>query len=77
MKPTETTPSAKNLPVSIERRYDMDALRGIAMSLGIVLHGTLSFIPNAWPAEDIRALSDDEGFYDEILSAIHLSLIHI
>ena len=71
MKPTETTPSAKNLPVSIERRYDMDALRGIAMSLGIVLHGTLSFIPNAWPAEDIRALSDGEGFYDEILSAIH------
>jgi len=31
LKPTETTPSAKNLPVSIERRYDMDALRGIAM----------------------------------------------
>jgi len=34
------------------RRTDLDALRGIAMLLGIVLHALLSFIPTPWPVQD-------------------------
>ena len=35
------------------RRHDLDALRAVAMLLGIVLHGILSFCPNMpWPVAD-------------------------
>ena len=40
------------------RRHDLDAVRGTAMLLGIVLHGALSFVPGngaMWPAEDSQA----------------------
>ena len=30
------------------RRSDLDALRAVAMLLGIVLHATLSFFPSFW-----------------------------
>jgi len=36
------------------RRTDLDALRGVAMILGIVLHALLSFIPTPWPVQDTR-----------------------
>jgi surface polysaccharide O-acyltransferase-like enzyme len=36
------------------RRTDLDALRGVAMLLGIVLHALLSFIPTPWPVQDTR-----------------------
>lgn len=36
------------------RRTDLDALRGVAMILGIVLHALLSFIPIPWPVQDTR-----------------------
>lgn len=35
-----------------ERRTDLDALRGFAMALGIVLHACLSFVPSPWPVQD-------------------------
>jgi peptidoglycan/LPS O-acetylase OafA/YrhL len=36
------------------RRTDLDALRGIAMLLGVVLHACLSFFPCPWPVQDTR-----------------------
>ena len=49
--------SADSVPYStgrIDRRHDLDALRAIAMLLGIVLHAILGFlpIPGAWPVQD-------------------------
>ncbi len=52
-----------------QRFHDLDALRGFAMLLGIVLHASLSFLPGFWPAEDNTASFD--GPYDEILHFIH------
>lgn len=34
------------------RRHDLDALRGLAMLLGIVLHAGMSFMPGPWPVQD-------------------------
>ncbi|MGB1927131.1 MAG: acyltransferase family protein, partial [Rubripirellula sp.] len=42
------------------RRHDLDALRGFAMLLGIVLHANMSFLPGIkplWGVEDILASS--------------------
>ena len=36
------------------RRYDLDALRGFAMLLGIALHAGLSLTPFPWPVQDTR-----------------------
>lgn len=36
------------------RRHDLDALRAIAMLLGIVLHASLSFCIVPWPVEDTQ-----------------------
>jgi peptidoglycan/LPS O-acetylase OafA/YrhL len=41
-----------SLAADSARRTDLDALRGIAMLLGIVLHALLSFIPTPWPVQD-------------------------
>jgi len=43
-------------PVLEKKRYhDLDALRAVAMLLGIVLHGVLSFFPvPIWPAQDLQ-----------------------
>lgn len=43
----ETSPSTPAL-----RRHDLDALRGWAMLLGIVLHVSLSFFPTSWWVQD-------------------------
>ncbi len=37
---------------SLARRSDLDALRAVAMLLGIVLHATLSFFPSFWAVSD-------------------------
>ena len=42
---------------SYPRRYDLDALRAMAMLLGIVLHAGLSFSPFPWPVQDERQSS--------------------
>jgi len=37
------------------RRHDLDALRGVAMLLGIVLHAALAYVPGIpWPVHDAR-----------------------
>ncbi|MEM9368787.1 MAG: acyltransferase family protein [Planctomycetota bacterium] len=63
---SQSTPSAGFIP----RRHDLDALRAIAMLLGIVLHGALSFIPaigEGWAVNDTQA---SPGF-GVLLAAIH------
>ncbi|MDB4338788.1 acyltransferase family protein [Rubripirellula sp.] len=52
------------------RRHDLDALRGFAMLLGIVLHCAMSFLPGIifiWGVQDIEA---SEG-YGILLGSIH------
>jgi peptidoglycan/LPS O-acetylase OafA/YrhL len=49
------------------RRTDLDALRGFAMALGIVLHATLSFFPSAWPVQD----AEQSGYFYFFYAVIH------
>ena len=52
------------------RRHDLDALRGFAMLLGIVLHAAMSFIPGMgviWGVQD----SQSSGLYAILLASIH------
>lgn len=44
--------AAKNDPPVLDRRGDLDVLRGFAMVLGIMLHVSLSFIPSPRPVKD-------------------------
>jgi surface polysaccharide O-acyltransferase-like enzyme len=37
-----------------DRRHDLDALRSVAMLLGIGLHASLSFFPGIWMVQDTR-----------------------
>lgn len=43
-----------NLPPSLpdERRHDLDALRGFAMLLGVVLHASLAYLGHNWVVAD-------------------------
>jgi peptidoglycan/LPS O-acetylase OafA/YrhL len=59
---TTVTPAA-----TIKRRHDLDALRAIAMLLGIVLHAALSFAPIPWTVRD----SQQSDFYYVLFAAIH------
>lgn len=43
-----------NHPPPADRRHDLDALRAVAMLLGIVLHASLSFCNVPWPVEDTQ-----------------------
>ena len=52
------------------RRHDLDALRAFAMLLGILLHGSMSFIPGAgvlWGVQD----SQSSWVYLDLLASIH------
>jgi len=55
------------LPGRIPRRHDLDALRAIAMLLGIVLHAGLSFTTAWWIVRDVN----QHVGYDIAFSAIH------
>ena len=52
---------------TFERRHDLDALRAIAMLLGIVLHAALSFAPIPWTVQD----SHQSNFYYALFAFIH------
>lgn len=57
-------------PVSIPRRHDLDALRAIAMLLGIALHGALAYIAlptGGWSVQDPQ---QSEGF------GVFMSVVH-
>ncbi|MEM7558885.1 MAG: acyltransferase family protein [Planctomycetota bacterium] len=65
-----STSSAESQPNKPTRRHDLDALRALAMLLGIALHGAMAYMPGlgeAWPVTDASA---HEG-YSVFLSAIH------
>jgi peptidoglycan/LPS O-acetylase OafA/YrhL len=49
------------------RRSDLDALRAVAMLLGIVLHASLSFFPSYWMVTDRR----QDNSFGVVFSAIH------
>ena len=49
------------------RYHDMDALRAIAMILGIALHGALSFVPFPWSVQD----SEQHEVFGTFFWAIH------
>ena len=49
------------------RRYDLDALRGFAMLLGIALHAGLSLTPFPWPVQDTR----QSEWYGLFFAAVH------
>ncbi|MFK8111040.1 MAG: acyltransferase family protein [Rubripirellula sp.] len=55
---------------SIARRHDLDALRAIAMLLGIGLHGALAYMVlprGGWPVQDIHQSSSFAAF----MAAVH------
>jgi len=54
-------------PPPFPRRHDLDALRAFAMLLGIALHGSLSFIPLPWPAQDTQ----QNGLFMLFFMAVH------
>jgi peptidoglycan/LPS O-acetylase OafA/YrhL len=51
----------------IQRRSDLDALRGFAMALGIVVHASLAFHQAPWPVHDTRPT----GLLAVLFLAIH------
>lgn len=57
-----TTPAS-----TFDRRHDLDALRAVAMLLGIVLHAAFSFAPIPWTVQD----SQQSSFYYVLFSCIH------
>ena len=62
--------SRRNAPA--QRFYDLDALRAVAMFLGIVLHATIFVLPEPtplWPIYDESA--GGETLYQTILEGIH------
>ncbi|MCP4782620.1 MAG: acyltransferase family protein [Fuerstiella sp.] len=57
-------------PATMPRRHDLDALRAIAMLLGIVLHGALAYMPipeAVWPVQDVH----QSHAYGIFLAAVH------
>ncbi len=57
-------------PASIARRHDLDALRAIAMLLGIALHAAIAYIPGGeggWPVKDMH----QHAGFGVFMAAIH------
>ena len=48
-----------------KRWHDLDALRGFAMLLGIVLHAAMSFLGGVWSVDDIHSVACTECGYCE------------
>lgn len=67
-----------NAAQSQKRRYhDYDALRALAMLLGIVLHGLMSFVElpaGIWPAQDVQRNTPVYGFVIHALHGFRLPL---
>ncbi|WP_147868174.1 acyltransferase family protein [Stieleria maiorica] len=59
--------ATESVQPTIDRRHDLDALRAIAMLLGIVLHAALSFAPIPWTVND----SQQSEVYSVLFAAIH------
>lgn len=66
-RPAEEIETTSVADVAFDRRHDLDALRAIAMLLGIVLHAAISFAPIPWPVSDTQ----QSEFYLVLFSLIH------
>lgn len=64
---TNSAPPVPEVQATIRRRHDLDALRAIAMLLGIVLHVALSFSLIPWTVKD----SQQSEIYNVLFSSIH------
>ena len=56
-------------PSGEPRRHELDALRAIAMLLGVGLHAALTFFPGVWPVQDRTA--SYHGPWEELFFAVH------
>ncbi len=65
--PTDYSSSLTAEDPAFARRSDLDALRAVAMLLGIVLHGSMSFFQMAWVVADRR----QNPAFSIVFSAIH------
>ena len=66
--------SGDHTPAGHGRLHDMDALRTMALLLGIVLHGAIPFVvTDFWPVQDTYALETDPSMnpYNYLVAAIH------
>lgn len=52
--PAASASGTPGIPPAIDRRHDLDALRAIAMLMGIALHAALSFAPIPWTVKDTQ-----------------------
>ncbi|MDE0916147.1 MAG: acyltransferase family protein, partial [Planctomycetota bacterium] len=59
--------SPATAPGKAARHHDLDALRALAMLLGIALHGALSFVPIPWTVQD----SQQHEMFGLLFFAIH------
>jgi peptidoglycan/LPS O-acetylase OafA/YrhL len=59
--------SANSAAEPVSRRHDLDALRGWAMLLGIVLHASMSFFPVPWWVQDPQ----QNGLFGLLFLGIH------
>lgn len=66
IEPVEIATESSSPPL-FDRRHDLDALRAIAMLLGIVLHAALSFAPIPWTVQD----SQQSTLYYVLFAGIH------
>lgn len=58
------------------RRHDLDALRAVAMLMGIALHASLSFFPAPWPVQDSRQ-SAVFGLFEEAIHGFRMPLFFL
>lgn len=69
-------PRSRNSGSAAERLHALDAVRAIALLLGIVLHGTMSFTPGlaaaGWPIEDVNA-HEATGFISYVIHVFRMS----
>ena len=61
-----------------KRYHDLDALRGFAMLLGIVLHGLMSFMPIPLPVpQDINQSPEIYGYVFNIIHGFRMPLFFL
>lgn len=78
LSPAEQAQRSTSRP-TIPRRHDLDALRAIAMLLGIALHGALSFIPmpgDGWAVHDVRQ-SDGFALFTAVIHGFRMPLFFL
>lgn len=76
-----TEPEAANMPEPVTtsklpRRGDLDALRGFAMLLGLVLHASLAYFPFPWPVQDLSQ-SRPLGFLYALIHGFRMPLFFL